>query len=228
MDNTKVLLGLAARRLFTLIGAYLASKGLLQGTDATSFVGACMVLAEVGYEGWNRYGKVLVDAQLARMKGVHPSSPSSPPNLKVVAAFLIGGFALSFGFPAHAASVSSALTPQSVAQKIQQLAAPDVAYAIVLAKAVNTPQGNVRAQCYQAIQSAIPTPPAGSTPPPAPHLVTNVEQLAEVIDALQPNGPLMVNCGGAAQLVGQNVLTFINAVVTGFLGAAKALPLVGL
>lgn len=137
------------------------------------------------------------------------------------------GFGLSFAFPANAAAqTTTSLSPTAVAQKIQQLVAPDVAYAIQLAKAVNTPQGNVRAQCYQAIQNAIPVPPAGSTMPPAPHLVTNVEQLAEVIDALQPNGPLFVNCGGAAQLVQQNVLVFINAVVTGFLGATKAIPLI--
>lgn len=119
----------------------------------------------------------------------------------------------------------STLSPQAIAQKIQQLAKPDVAYAITLAKAVNTPAGNVRAQCYQAISDAIPNPPAGGTMPPDPHLITNVEELAEVIDALQPTSPLFVNCGGAAQLVQQNVLVFINSVVTGFLGATKALPL---
>ena len=72
MDNTKTLLALAARRGFTIIGTYLISKGVLQSNDLASWVGACMVLAEVGYEAWNRYGTVLVNSVLAKAKGIHP------------------------------------------------------------------------------------------------------------------------------------------------------------
>lgn len=94
-DTTKTLLALFARRAFTAAGVWLVSKGLIQG-DPSGFVGACMVLAEIAYEGWNRYGMVLVNAQLAKLKGVHPSqtaappAPPSPPTvLKVIAFFAV-------------------------------------------------------------------------------------------------------------------------------------------
>jgi hypothetical protein len=96
-DATRSLAALAVRRGFTVAGTWLAAKGVFQGTgvDVTSFVGACMVLAEVAYEGWHRYGTVLVDAELARLKGVHPrevaeaAPPPQPggPKVKAVIAF---------------------------------------------------------------------------------------------------------------------------------------------
>jgi hypothetical protein len=51
-----------------------------------------------------------------------------------------------------------------------------------------------------------------------------VEQLAELIDALQPTSPVFVNCAGAAQLASLSVLGFINAVVSGAAGAAIVAP----
>jgi hypothetical protein len=49
--------------------------------------------------------------------------------------------------------------------------------------------------------------------------------LAEVVDNLSPQGPLFVSCAGAAQLAKTNVLTFINAAVTGAAGLA-AMPII--
>ncbi len=73
-DTVKTLLGLAARRLFTWAGTAIVGYGLMKNDPSTmtAFVGACMMFAEIGYEAWNRYGMVLVNAQLAKIKGVHP------------------------------------------------------------------------------------------------------------------------------------------------------------
>ena len=135
---------------------------------------------------------------------------------------------LAFATPAFAAAPSAATaalpTPQAVAAKIAALLPADLAYAEALATAAGTVQSKVRLQCYQAIGSALPVPPAGATAPPSPHVVTSVEQLAELIDALQPTSPLFVNCGGAAQLAGQSVLQFINSLVTGISGIALVIP----
>lgn len=144
---------------------------------------------------------------------------------KAVIAFLVlaAACALSCPAPAYAATVAApALTPQSVAKKIQSLVKPDLSYAIQLATAAGTVQSKVRLQCYQAISDALPSPPSGASAPPAPHLITDVEQLAELVDALQPTSPVFVNCAGAAQLASLSVLSFINAVVTGALGVATA------
>ncbi len=141
---------------------------------------------------------------------------------KILSVLVVAAFAVSLPLAAHAAT--AAVTAQSVAQKIQGLVKPDLDYAIKLATAAGTVQSKVRLQCFQALQDALPSPPAGSTMPPAPHLVTTVEQLAELIDALQPTSPLFVNCAGAAQLAGLSVLGFINAVVSGAASAAVIAP----
>ena len=114
-DETKTLLALGVRRIFTVIGAWLASKGLIHG-DPSGFVGACMVLAEVAYEGWNRYGMVLVNAQLAKMKGVHPAqnpTPPAPPSaaVKALAIFAVLLASLIFAMPAMAANGLTLVKP---------------------------------------------------------------------------------------------------------------------
>lgn len=69
--------GLAARRVLTGFGGYLGLKGLL-GTDPAAiqnFVGAGMVFVDVCWSAWTKYGKVLVDAEVARLKGVPAKAP---------------------------------------------------------------------------------------------------------------------------------------------------------
>ena len=56
-------------------------------------------------------------------------------------------------------------------------------------------------------------------------VMTSAPVLAEVVDNLSPSGPLFTACAGAAQLAKTNVLTFINAVVTGAAGLA-AMPII--
>jgi hypothetical protein len=121
-DQTKSLLGLAARRGLTIVGTYLAGRGIVQGeAGVSSFVGAGMVFVEAAYEAWNRYGMVLVNGQLAKLKGVHPSQvaaqSSVAPAAKVVIAALAVTGALMFealwGFGSVHAAERSAMSAAS-------------------------------------------------------------------------------------------------------------------
>lgn len=125
---------------------------------------------------------------------------------------------------ARPSTLTTTPSATTVAQNILATAPADIAYAIQLATAANTPASNVRKQCYQAIQAAIPTPPSGSTLPPGPDVVTHIEQAAELADTLNPSSPVFVNCAGAAMLAGQTVLSFVNALVTGIAGIAVLAP----
>jgi hypothetical protein len=109
----------------------------------------------------------------------------------------------------------------------------DLAYASKLAAGANTPASLVRKQCWDAIVALnaqanglnLKDASGNTIPKPDPHLFTDVEGLAEIIDNLSPQGPLFVSCAGAAQLAKTNVLTFINAAVTGVAGIA-AMPVI--
>lgn len=109
----------------------------------------------------------------------------------------------------------------------------DLTYASNLAKSANTSASAVRKQCWDAIIEVnnqanglnLKNPDGTPMARPDPHLFTDVETLAEVVDNLSPTGPLFTACAGAAQLAKTNVLTFINAAVTGAAGIA-AMPVI--
>lgn len=113
-------------------------------------------------------------------------------------------------------------------QKIATAALPDLDYASQLAAAAGTPGGGVRKQCWDALIAAnkmasgmaVKDANGNVIPKPDPHLFTDVESLAELLDNLAPKGPLWTACAGAAQLAATSVLTFINAAVTGAAGLA--------
>jgi hypothetical protein len=117
----------------------------------------------------------------------------------------------------------------SLWQRIANAAQPDLQYALAMTKAANTPAANVRGQCLQAIidlnqaisGSGLKDATGKPLAEPDPHLFTSAEAFAEMTDALQPSGPLFVNCSGAAQLAATKTLTFVNALVTGVAGIAK-------
>lgn len=125
--------------------------------------------------------------------------------------------------------VTASITPQGVIQKILGLAQVDLVYSIALAKSANTASAKVRLQCLQAI-SDFRDQVSGSTvkdatgavipEPPAPHVFTDLEKIAEGIDALAPTGPLMTSCAGVAGMLSMNVVTAINAIVSGTAAAA--------
>ncbi len=120
---------------------------------------------------------------------------------------------------------------QALWQKIVGSSINDLTYASAMAASANTAASGVRKQCYDAIikineqASGANLKNADGTPMarPDPHLFTDVESLAEIVDNLSPQGPLFTACAGAAQLAKTNTLAFISAVVTGAAGLA-ALP----
>lgn len=122
---------------------------------------------------------------------------------------------------------------QALWDKIISANNDDLAYASKLAAAANTQTSGIRKQCWDAIVALnsqanglnLKNPDGTKMVRPDPHLFTDVETLAEVIDNLSPQGPLFVSCAGAAQLAKTNVLTFINAAVTGAAGIA-AMPII--
>ena len=109
----------------------------------------------------------------------------------------------------------------------------DLKYASALAGVANTPASLVRKQCYDAILELntqvngmnLKDANGNPLPQPDPKLFTGVEQAAETIDNLSPSGKLFTSCAGMAQLAKTNVLTLINAIVTGAVGFA-AMPVI--
>lgn len=125
---------------------------------------------------------------------------------------------------------------QAVWDRIVAASDADLKYASQLAANANTPASAVRKQCWDAIV-AINEQANGLTlkgddgkpiPMPDPKLFTQIEQAAEVIDALSPQGKLYTSCAGAAQLAQANVIQFISAAVGGVAGLAKLTPIPGL
>jgi hypothetical protein len=122
---------------------------------------------------------------------------------------------------------------QALWQKIVASSLTDLNYAAAMAKQANTATSQVRLQCINAIITLneqasgtnLKNADGTAMAKPDPHLFTDVESLAEVVDNLSPQGPLFVGCSGAAQLAKTNVLSFVNAVVTGAAGFA-AMPVI--
>lgn len=117
--------------------------------------------------------------------------------------------------------------------KIVSASNADLKYASALAGVANTPASLVRKQCYDAILDLntqvngmnLKDANGNTLPQPDPKLFTGVEQAAETIDNLAPSGKLFTSCAGMAQLTKTNVLTLINAIVTGAAGFA-AMPII--
>lgn len=120
---------------------------------------------------------------------------------------------------------------QALWKKIQGLTKADLTYAIAKAKAANTNSSAIRLQCLQAISDAndqanglgLTNPDGSVMARPDPALVTRIEDVAELIDNLSPQGKLFTSCAGAAQMFKTNTLAVINSIVTGAAGIA-ALP----
>ena len=117
---------------------------------------------------------------------------------------------------------------QALWGKIQGLTKADITYAIAKAKAANTNAANIRLQCLQAISDAndqangisLSGPDGTPLVRPDPAMVTTIEDIAELIDNLSPQGKLFTSCAGAAQMFKTNTLAAINAIVTGAAGIA--------
>jgi hypothetical protein len=120
---------------------------------------------------------------------------------------------------------------QRVAKRIAGVTKADLNYAMAKAKAANTAASKIRLQCIQAISDANDQANGASLKNtdgtdmvrPDPALVTAIEDVAELVDNLSPQGVLFTSCAGAAQMFKTNTLAAINAIVTGAAGIA-ALP----
>jgi hypothetical protein len=120
---------------------------------------------------------------------------------------------------------------QRVVKRIQAVQKADINYAILKAKAANTSASAVRLQCLQAISDAndqfngegLKDANGNVIPRPDPAMITGIEDTAELVDNLSPQGKLFTSCAGAAQMFKTNTLAVINAIVTGAAGIA-AMP----
>ena len=120
---------------------------------------------------------------------------------------------------------------QRVVKRIQAVQKSDIDYAILKATAAGTAASKVRLQCLQAISAAndqfngagLKDASGVEIKKPDPALITGIEDVAELVDNLSPQGALFTSCAGAAQMFKTNTLAVINAIVTGAAGIA-ALP----
>lgn len=119
---------------------------------------------------------------------------------------------------------AAATTPLAIWQKIAAAALPDLQYAKALSDAAATPAAKVRGQCWDALIAANQRASGASISltKPDPHLASDAEALAEVIDDLDLKGPLAVACAGAAQLTKLTVYQLISALMAGASGLAAA------
>lgn len=110
-----------------------------------------------------------------------------------------------------------------VADRIRLTSSDDIAYTIAKATAANTPASAVRLTCLNAIKVAhdqftgigLKKPDGTDWPRPDPALLAAIEDVAELVDELSPQGVLFTSCAGVAQMFKTDVLTAVNAVVTG-------------
>jgi hypothetical protein len=231
-DSVKTIGALALRRAFTILGAWLAAKGLIAG-DPSGFVGACMVIAEVLYEAWSRYGTVLVNAQLAKLRGVHPSqvasriakSPASPPASVVALAIATAAIGLALAFPELAraqtkagpspsATAAKQLTATQVQQNplllLQSFTVSDLQAALADANA-QTPPDAAAAACYTALLAVVQSNVANPVPA-GPGLFQALQKARDakalIANLQSPTGPLAALNNSCAPLLldAQNTL----------------------
>jgi hypothetical protein len=109
---------------------------------------------------------------------------------------------------------------------------PDLTYAKKLADATGS---KVTSTCYGAWidminvqQTAVQTKNADGTTTdlatPDPHLITDFERAVELRNALQPDSPFMVACSPVANMIKQDVVQFMAAVVAGNVSIATLVP----
>jgi hypothetical protein len=101
-----------------------------------------------------------------------------------------------------------------VVKRIAAINKADLNYAMAKARAAGTPAGKTRLQCIQAISDAndqlngvnLKNPDGTDMVRPDPALVTGIEDVAELVDNLSPQGVLLTSCAGAANMLGMNAL----------------------
>lgn len=184
--------------------------------------------------------KVLIRAAViaaALLTGLGVAQAQTPKKLQVTGDAIADAKA-NFGIGDQPVKLTGDLhkDAQAVWDKIVSASNADLKYASQLAANANTPASAVRKQCWDGIIAIneqanglnLKDANGNVMPQPDPKLFTQIEQAAEVLDALSPQGKLFTSCAGAAQLAQTGVLQFINAAVTGIAGIAKIVPIPGL
>jgi hypothetical protein len=112
-----------------------------------------------------------------------------------------------------------------VVKRIQAVGKTDMIYAALKAKNANTPASLVRLQCLNGVldmkakfEDDLKDASGTVVPRPDPDAITVIEETAELVDALAPQGALFTSCAGAAQLFKTSTLAAINGIVTGAVG----------
>lgn len=105
---------------------------------------------------------------------------------------------------------------------------PDLQYALKLATATNS---KVTAPCYQAWIDIIQTRQKAVTGTdgvvadlPDPRLITDFEKAVELRNALQPDSEFMVKCSPVANMIKQDMISFIGKILAGGAGLATLVP----
>jgi hypothetical protein len=127
----------------------------------------------------------------------------------------------------NAANTNSEENLKAVVARLKAAGSNDLNYALAKANHAATNTSKVRAQCIQGIIDAknsfdgdVKDASGAVIPRPDPAFVTTVEDVAELVDNLSPQGPLVTACAGTAQMFKLKVLELINALVTGAAGIA--------
>jgi hypothetical protein len=102
----------------------------------------------------------------------------------------------------------------------------DLKYAKMLAENSGTPGGRLRAACYGGIIE-LNTVLNSSDANASSTQVTSFERISQIADAMNPTSSLMTSCTPAAAIPRVDVLTYINAAVTGVSGLGKYLSSLG-
>jgi len=99
---------------------------------------------------------------------------------------------------------------------------PDLQYALLLSKAtgnkVTTPCWEAWIAVIQTQQTAVKDSAGNEIPVPDPSLFTTFEKAVELRNMLQPDSAFMVSCSPVANLVKQDVISFMGKVISGGAG----------
>ncbi len=106
-------------------------------------------------------------------------------------------------------------------QRLLAASAADLKYAKALADAAATPGSKLRSTCYGALITAneqasginLKNADGTAMTMPDPHVISTAEQVAEVIDDLQPTAPVMSDCAAAAEAAKQDVTQFLTTLL---------------
>jgi len=95
-----VILGIIGRHFLTGAAGWLVSHGLLSADPSATeaFTGAVLLIAGVGWSFWQKYGKVAIDAAIAKKHGIATA-------LAIVAVFGLAGKSLAADMPVKAPAV---------------------------------------------------------------------------------------------------------------------------